>query len=105
MTLQIGSLYWLTEIEQLQPVRDRVTKRLRSSKRKPKVLSRRLVMVTEGQYLSNGRVSNFWYWKYFDASNQFLTNEVGHGYPNGAPYVFEPAEEFDIKIEAIKKAA
>lgn len=103
MSLKIGSLYWITEVEHLQPVRDRVTKLMRAPKRKPRILSRRLVIVTDGQYMSNGRLSNFWHWKYFDATTLLLTKEEGHGYPNGVPYLFEPAPEFETTIQAVRK--
>lgn len=100
--MKIMGLYWVTEVEHPQPVRDRKTKALRASKKPPRILSRRLAIITDGQYESNGRISNFWNWTYFDESN-VLTNEKAHGYPNGHPYYFEEAKGFDINIILTKK--
>ncbi len=38
-----------------------------------------LVEITNGQYLSNGRVSNFWYWKRVN-KNGTLSKVEEHGY-------------------------
>lgn len=37
------------------------------------------VYVTDGQYLSNGRVSNFWYWKRVNEDGS-LSETTEHGY-------------------------
>lgn len=101
--MKINGLYWVTEVEHPQPVRDRKTKQLRASKKPPRVISRRLAIITDGQYESNGRISNFWNWTYFDESNTVLTNEKAHGYPNGHPYIFEEEKGYDINIVLSKK--
>ena len=37
------------------------------------------VYITSGQYLSNGRVSNFWYWKRILPNGDLSEEEYGYG--------------------------
>lgn len=39
------------------------------------------IEIASGQYLSNGRVSNFWYWYELDDNNNRIS-ELKHGYGN-----------------------
>lgn len=39
----------------------------------------KLVRIKSGQYLSNGQISNFWYWDFVDSAHR-PTGEEGHGY-------------------------
>lgn len=38
------------------------------------------VLVTSGQFLSNGRVSNFWYWKRVNEDGSLGPEECGYGW-------------------------
>lgn len=49
------------------------------------------VRITDGQFLSNGRLSNFWYWKAVNPDGSL--GEVGHGYGGNEPVFTEVTEE------------
>ncbi len=42
--------------------------------------SGRTVEITSGQFLSNGRVSNFWYWREVVADGKLGPEENGYGW-------------------------
>jgi len=53
----------------------------------------KLVLIKNGQYEVNGRLSNFWYWYELDENLQIT--EEKHGYGN----FFEPLKPFNVKIK------
>lgn len=102
MSLRVGHVYHVTEIEHRQPVRDRKTKKLRPSKLPPKIKSRRLAIITDGAYEIGGRISNFWNWTYFQEDGT-LGTETGNGYNNGHPFLFKEASEYTTTVKLVKK--
>jgi hypothetical protein len=57
----------------------------------------RLVLITGGQYESNGRLSNSWTWK--DVNSDGTLGKQNSGYGN----FYKPKETYFIKTKIIKK--
>lgn len=55
------------------------------------------VLITSGQYLSGGRVSNFWYWKRVLPDGKL--SEMEHGYGSFA----KSSNQYNIEISVIIK--
>lgn len=101
MALKIMNLYWVSEYTQQQPELNKKTGKWKTFP--PVLKSRRLAVVTDGQYYgSNGGISNMWSWTYLD-ENKKLSKETASGYANGFPYDFEIAGEYVLRIEAVEK--
>ena len=66
----------------------------------PELVSRRLAYITDGAYMQNGGLSNFWYWTYF-GDNMRLSSEKQHGYNNGGPFSFESQTQYEIDITLV----
>lgn len=55
------------------------------------------VLITGGQYESNGRLSNFWYWRRILPDGNL--GEIEHGYG----YFMESPREYEIRTQVILK--
>jgi len=53
----------------------------------------KLVLIKNGQYEVNGRLSNFWYWYELDENLQIIEEKNGYG------NFFEPLKPFNVKIK------